>query len=198
MTRDSLPGDPNKALPPSPPSMTPLPGAALDVNALPPQHGQLIGAAKASADMLVNDASLSNLTDGVRFFKISKAQAWKEECSIDVQRLTVSENLRTYIQCTGKKSGTKLRHEGELDLLCKVARMDATLNYYAVWRSTPPYPHTDHPSVDTRNQRAVTFLGPQVLYEQARWPPGERRLETKDVRYTFTNPDGMTNKVGSE
>lgn len=36
--------------------MQPLPGAALDVNAFPPERGQLIRAAKLSADLSVNDA----------------------------------------------------------------------------------------------------------------------------------------------
>ena len=45
-------GDTNKALPPMPP----LPGAALDVNAFPPERGQLVRAAKLSADLSVNDA----------------------------------------------------------------------------------------------------------------------------------------------
>ena len=192
-TQASLPGDPNKALPPGPPSMPPLPGAALDASALPPQHGQLIRAAELSADLLVNDASLSDLTDFVRYFLIGKTHPWKEECYIHV----VSGNIHTNIQGTGKESGTKLRHEGELNHPCNVAFMDANLNYSAVWRSAPPYPHTEHPSGDLRNQRAVIFLGPQVLYEQPQWRPGERRVETENVCYTFANPNGMIDKVGS-
>lgn len=49
-------GDPNNPLPPTPRPMQPLPGAALDVNAFPPERGQLIRAAKLSADLSVNDA----------------------------------------------------------------------------------------------------------------------------------------------
>ena len=36
--------------------MRPLPGAALDVHAYRPERGQLIRAAKFSADLSVNDA----------------------------------------------------------------------------------------------------------------------------------------------
>lgn len=75
--------------------------------------------------------------------------------------------------------------------------MNAKLNYSAVWRSVPPYPHTEHPSGDLGKKRAVTFLGPQVLYEQSQWPPGERCVETKNVCYTFADPKGMIDKVGS-
>ena len=49
-------GDSNKALPPTPPPMRALPRAALDVNAFRPERGQLIRAAKLSADLSVNDA----------------------------------------------------------------------------------------------------------------------------------------------
>lgn len=45
-------GGTNQALPPMPP----LPGAALNVNAFPPERGQIIRAAKLSADLSVNDA----------------------------------------------------------------------------------------------------------------------------------------------
>lgn len=69
--------------------------------------------------------------------------------------------------------------------------MDAKLTYSAVWRSAPPYPHTEHPSGDKGKKRTVTFLGPQVLYEQLERPPGERRVETENVCYTFAYPKGM-------
>ena len=175
--------------------MPPLTEAALDVNALLPEHGQLIGAAEPSADMLVDDTSLSDLTDFVRYFVIGKTHTWMEECDIHVERVRMSGNIRRYIQCTGKESGTKLRHEGELNPQCKVACMDAKLNYSAVWKSAPPYPHTEHPSGDIRNRRTVTFLGPQVLYEQPQRSPGERRVETGYVCYTFADPKGMIDKV---
>jgi hypothetical protein len=178
--------------------MQPLPAAALDVSALPPQRGQLIGAAKSSADMLVNDASQSNLADIVRFFLISKAQPWKEECYVRVERVRVSGGIYKNIQGTGKESGTKLRHEGEPYLPAMLLLRISKLNYSAVWRSALPYPHTEHPSGDRHNQRAVTFLGPQVLYEQPQRAPGEKSVETENVCYTFANPDGMIDKVESE
>ena len=74
--------------------------------------------------------------------------------------------------------------------------MDATLNYVAVWRSAPAYPHTDHPSGDIGNIRTVSFLGLQVLYKQIQLPPGEKLLKTEDVCYTFADPEGMIDKVG--
>lgn len=59
-TQGSVLGDPNKALPPNPPSMPLLPGPALAPPLESPlEYGQLIGAAKPSAAMSVNDASLS-------------------------------------------------------------------------------------------------------------------------------------------
>ena len=48
----------------------------------------------------------------------------------------------------------------------------------------------EHPGGDLGKQRAVTFLGPQVLYKQQS-PSGEKCVETKDVCYTFANPQGM-------
>ena len=50
-------GDTNKALPPIPP----LPGAALDVNAFSPERGQLVRAAKLSANLSVNDVQYIRL-----------------------------------------------------------------------------------------------------------------------------------------
>lgn len=177
--------------------MPPLPEPALGVSAPPPEHGQLIEAAKPSADMSVNDASLSNLTDIVRFFFIGETHSWKEKCDIHVERIRGPGKIYTNIQCTGKESVIKLRHEGKLNPPYNVAFMDAKLNYFAVWRSAPPYPHTENPSGDLGKQRAVTFLGPQVLYEQPQWLPGERCVETKNVCYTFANPKGMIDEVGS-
>ena len=78
---------------------------------------------------------------------------------------------------------------------CNAAFMDATLTYLAVWRSAPAYPHTEHPNGDIGNKRSVSFLGPQVLYEQTQSPPGERLLNTENVCYTFADPEGMIDKV---
>lgn len=119
-TQGSHLGDPNKALPSSPPFMSPLPGPALE-------HAQLIRAATPSADMSVNNASLSNLTNVVRFFFIGKTHSWKEKCDIHVERDTVSGKSHTNIQCTGKESGIKLRHEGEPNPPCNVAFMIPSL-----------------------------------------------------------------------
>lgn len=56
----------------------------------------------------------SNLTDVVRFFPLDKTHSWTENCDIQVEQVRVSGKFRTNIQCTGKESGIKLRHEGEL------------------------------------------------------------------------------------
>lgn len=74
--------------------------------------------------------------------------------------------------------------------------MDATLNYVAVWRPTPAYPHTDHPNGDLGNERSVSFLGPQVLYKQTQSALGERLITTVNVCYTFADQEGMFDKVG--
>ena len=74
--------------------------------------------------------------------------------------------------------------------------MDATLNEFVVWSSTPAYPHTDHPDGALGKERSVSFLGPQVLYGQSQSPPGERLINTVDVYYTFTDPEGMFDKIG--
>ena len=74
--------------------------------------------------------------------------------------------------------------------------MDATLNYVAVWRTAAAYPHTDHPNGDFGNERSVTFLGPQVLFEQTQSAPGERLINTVNVYYTFADREGMFDKVG--
>lgn len=113
-TQGSLLGDPNKASPPILPSMLPLPGPALDASAPPPEHGQLIGAAKPSANMSVNKTRLSNLADVARFFSTGKTDILKEGFEINVEQVRVSGRIHTNIQCTGKESGIKLRHEGEL------------------------------------------------------------------------------------
>ncbi len=94
--------------------MLPLPGPALDASTPPPEHGQLIGAAKPSAKMSVNNTSLSNLADVVRFFSTGKTESWKEEFDINVEQVRVSGRIHTNIQCTGNESGIQLRHEGEL------------------------------------------------------------------------------------
>ena len=54
----------------------------------------------------------------------------------------------------------------------------------------------EHPSGDLGKQRAVTFLGSQILIEQ---PQGssEQRIETMNVCYTFPNPEGRDDEVGS-
>ena len=50
-------GGTNKALPPIPPLL----GATLDVNAFPPERGQLVRAAKLSAHLSVNDGQFIQL-----------------------------------------------------------------------------------------------------------------------------------------
>ena len=177
--------------------MQPLPEPTLNISTAPPKHGRLIRAAKLSADMSVNDASLSNLTDVVRFFSIEKTDSWEERCDINVERFSVAGKFHTNIHCTGKESGIKLRHEGELNPPCNVAFMDAKLNCSAVWRSDSPYPHMEHPSGDLGKQRVVTFLGLQVLYEQPQRLPEERRVKTENVCYTYADPEGMIDEVGS-
>lgn len=101
--------DPNKAFIPS---MLPLPTPALDASTMP-EHGQLTGAENPSAIVSVNHATLSNFADAVRFFSMGKTDFWKEECNIHVEQVTASRKIHTNIQCTGKESGIKLRHEGE-------------------------------------------------------------------------------------
>lgn len=56
---------------------------------------------------------LSNLPDFVRSF-IDENQRWKESCDIHVEEARVSGKIQKTIQCTGKVSGIKLRHEGEM------------------------------------------------------------------------------------
>ena len=74
--------------------------------------------------------------------------------------------------------------------------MDATLNYIAVWRTAAAYPHTDHPNGALGKESSVSFLGPQVLYEQTQSPPGERLINTVNVRYTFADSGGRFDKIG--
>ena len=133
--------------------------------------------------------SLSNLTDCFRSFT-DRNQRWKEGCDIYVEGVRVSGKIQKTIQCTGKVSGIKLRHEGEL----KCCLHGCQAYYVAVWRSALAYPHTEHPRGDIGNIRTVSFLGLQVLYEQTQ-PPPEEILLKKDVCYTFADPEGMIDKV---
>ena len=100
--------------PPDPPSMPPLPKPAIDVSVPPPGHGQLIRAAKLSADMSVNDASISYLAHVVRFFSRNKSDPFKENSDIQVK---VSEEVHPEVLFTGMESGDKLRHDGDLNPL---------------------------------------------------------------------------------
>ena len=60
-----------------------------------------------------------------RFFSVGPNRPWKEKCDLHVEQESESAERLTNIQCTGKESGIKLRHEGELNSPCHVALMDA-------------------------------------------------------------------------
>ena len=102
-----------KALPPTPPFMSPLPEPSLDISAPPHERSQSIGTAELSATMLVNDAGLFDLTNMFRFFLVGTTRRWKEKCGLHVERIRESTKPLISIICTGKVSGIKLRHEGE-------------------------------------------------------------------------------------
>ena len=61
--QDSLLGSLSKALPPTPPSMPPLPGPSLDIGAAPLKRGPLIIAKELSATMSVNNVGVFDPTD---------------------------------------------------------------------------------------------------------------------------------------